>query len=59
MKKYTNAEYERKLNDQGVPKSKRQSNGGRIPDDCNYGSWLRKHKPEVFKKRFTKWSKGR
>ena len=44
----TRKEYEEWLNEHGIPKEDRQSNGGRIPDEDKYGSWLRRNDPIAF-----------
>ncbi len=31
------------LNEIGIPYGDKKSNGGRIPDHCKYGSWLRRN----------------
>ena len=53
--KYTNAEYERLLNDQGIPDHDLASKGGRIQDGTRYGSWLRKHDKVQFAVEFKEW----
>ncbi|TLS35045.1 hypothetical protein [Pseudalkalibacillus caeni] len=40
--------YERHLNEQGVPHHEKASNGGRIPDDESYGTWLMENDPDAF-----------
>jgi len=46
--KPTKAEYESYLSNLGVPEDDKKSNGGRIPDCANYGSWTRKNDPIAF-----------
>lgn len=46
--KTTKKMYEEYLNEIGIPEDDKQSNGGRIPDYCNYGAWLRKNDPIAF-----------
>jgi hypothetical protein len=46
--RYTKREYEAWLNDLPVDWSDCKSNGGRIPDDANYGTWLRRNDPIAF-----------
>ena len=41
-------QYEELLNYIGVPDSDKKSNGGRIPDNVKYGSWLRRNDPVAF-----------
>ena len=36
------------LNEIGVPKDDKKSNGGRIPYYAKYGNWLKKHDPIAF-----------
>ena len=45
---YTKMQHERELNEYEIPEDDRQSNGGRIPDWCKYGSWLRRKDPVAF-----------
>lgn len=40
--------YEKYLNVIGCPENDKKSNGGRIPDGCKYGAWLRKYDPISF-----------
>ena len=46
---------ERFLNDQVIPMDERKSNGGRIKDGANYGSWIRKNDPVLFDGLFDEW----
>ena len=48
MKRYARRDYERRLNEAGIPFDERKSNGGRIPDRVNYGTWIRKNEPIAF-----------
>lgn len=41
-------EYEEYLNELGIPEDDKKSNGGRIPDNAKYGSWLRRNDPIAF-----------
>lgn len=47
-KKPTKADLEDYLNGIPVPDHDKKSNGGRIPDTCHYGSWLRRNDPIAF-----------
>ncbi len=47
MVNYRN-EYEDYLNEIGVSEDDKESNGGRIPDNCKYGTWLRENDPIAF-----------
>jgi hypothetical protein len=40
--------YEEHLNEIGAPEDDKRSNGGRIPDYCRYGTWLRRNDPIAF-----------
>ena len=44
----TRTDYERFLNDLGVPEEDRRSNGGRISDHAAYGTWTRREDPVAF-----------
>jgi hypothetical protein len=46
--KMTKKEYELWLSEVGCPEDDKQSNGGRVPDACKYGKWVRKHDPIMF-----------
>ncbi len=50
MKAKTNykKEYEEYLNELDIPEDDKRSNGGRIPDHCKYGTWLRRNNPIAF-----------
>jgi hypothetical protein len=52
----TRAEYEEWLNELGTPEDDKKSNGGRIPDDSNYGAWTRRHDPVAFNVGFNEFS---
>jgi hypothetical protein len=41
-------DYEKYLNEIGIPEDDKYSNGGRIPDRCKYGTWLRRNDPIAF-----------
>ena len=47
-KKKTKQDYENYLTDMKAPLEDMKSNGGRIPDMCEYGRWIRKHDPIAF-----------
>ncbi len=53
--KYTRKQYEENLNNMGVPEMDKKSNGGRIPDNAKYGSWLRKHDTIMFNLGYNEW----
>ena len=45
----TRKQYEEYLNDIGCQDANElRSHGGRIPDHCKYGAWIRKHDPIAF-----------
>jgi len=44
----TKKDYTKYLNELEVSMDDRKSNGGRIPDHCKYGDWLRKNDPISF-----------
>lgn len=44
----TKADYEQYLNAFPVSEDDKKSNGGRIPDQAKYGTWLRKNDPIAF-----------
>ena len=46
--KPTKKDYEEYLNEIGSPEDDKKSNGGRVPDYCKYGSWVRKNDPIAF-----------
>lgn len=53
--KATKREYEEWLNELGAPENDKRSNGGRVPDNCKYGSWLRRNDPIAFQVGFNEW----
>lgn len=53
----TKKDYEELLNEIGVPSQDSKSNGGRIPDKCKYGSWLRRNDPIAFNVGFSDYKK--
>ena len=54
----TRAEYERWVNEVGVPDDEKQSNRGRIPDRCqNYGTWTRRNDPIAFNVGYQEWAR--
>lgn len=53
--KRTRINYERYLNELDIPFHDQKSNGGRIPDYCKYGSWLRKNDPIAFYVGYNEW----
>lgn len=46
--KFTRKEYEQYLNELVISSDEYKSNGGRVPDNAKYGTWLRKHDPIAF-----------
>lgn len=52
---FTRKEYEAYLNNFDVPTHDRESMGGRIPDHCKWGSWLRRNDPVQFSVGFNEW----
>ena len=46
--RYTKRGHEEWLNELEAPEADRRSNGGRIPDFCRYGSWIRRNDPIGF-----------
>jgi hypothetical protein len=54
MKK-TRGNFEEYLNELEIPIDDKQSNGGRIPDNSKYGTWLRRNDPIAFHIAFTEW----
>lgn len=40
--------FEQYLNDFEIPEHDKKTNGGRIPDRCLYGTWLRNNDPIAF-----------
>lgn len=49
--------YEEWINEIPVPFDECKSNGGRIPDHCKYGTWIRKNDPVAFNVGFNEWSR--
>ena len=59
MKKIkTRTNYVEFLNEIGCPDNDIKSNGGRVPDSCKYGSWLRRNDSIAFEVGYSDWSKG-
>jgi hypothetical protein len=59
--KPTRNDIEEELNELGVPEADKESNGGRIPDEADYGSWLRKNDKIAFNQYYnekTQYAKG-
>lgn len=54
MKK-TKKSYEEYLNDLPIPEEDKRSNGGLIPDNSKYGSWIRKNDPIQFEVAYSEW----
>lgn len=50
------SDYELYLNSMEIPDHDKKSNGGRIPNNAKYGSWLRKNDPIAFEVGFNEWS---
>ena len=44
----TRKQYEVYLNEQGIPHDDVKSEGGRVPDNAKYGSWLRRNDSVAF-----------
>lgn len=44
----TRKDFEEFLTELGCPDDDLKSNGGRVPDHCKYGSWLRRNDPIAF-----------
>jgi len=57
MKQCTKKGYEEWLNEIPVPFEDLESNGGRIPDDAVYGTWLRCNDPIAFQVGYQEWLK--
>jgi len=51
----TKAEYEEYLNELGTPEADKRSNGGRIPDNSGYGSWMRRNDVIAFSVGYNEW----
>ena len=43
------------LNELEIPFDDLKSNGGRIPDNSRYGTWLRRNDPIAFNVAFNEW----
>lgn len=56
--KKTRIDYEQYLNEVGVPEQDKKSNGGRIPDQRDYGTWLRINDPIAFNVGYNDWCRG-
>jgi hypothetical protein len=54
----TKRDYEEWLNELGAPEDDKRSNGGRVPDNCKYGSWLRRNDPIAFQVGFNEWQQN-
>jgi len=52
----TKKAYEDYLNEIEVPEDDRVNSGGRIPDHCAYGSWLRRNDPIAFRVGYREWT---
>ena len=48
MKQTTRKHFENYLNEISTPCMDLKSNGGRVPDSANYGTWLRRNDPIAF-----------
>lgn len=48
-------DYEEYLNEIGTSRDDLYSYGGRIPDRCKYGTWLRKNDPIAFNVEFNEF----
>ncbi len=46
--KYTKQQHIEELNEIGVPFQDQRSNGGRIPDNADYGAWMLRNDPIAF-----------
>jgi hypothetical protein len=55
QKTYFRYQYEEELNDIGAPDDLKKSNGGRMPDNANYGTWLRNNDPIAFNVGYNEW----
>lgn len=54
-KPLTKKEYEGYLNELEIPIGDAKSDGGRIPDNAKYGTWIRKNDPIAFEVGFNDW----
>jgi hypothetical protein len=43
------------LNELDIPKDDKKSNGGRIPDNADYGKWLQRNDPIAFNVGYNEW----
>ncbi len=48
MKTISKQDYTEWLNELEVPNEDLKSNGGRIPDNADYGDWMRRNDPIAF-----------
>ena len=55
MRNKLKSDYVEYLNEIGIPEDDKKSNGGRIPDHCNYGVWLQRNDPIAFNVGFREW----
>jgi hypothetical protein len=55
----TQAEYIEWLNELGVPREDMRSEGGRIPDNAQYGAWIKRNDPVAFNVGFQEWKRER
>ena len=55
--KQTKHNYEIELNELGIPEDDKRSNGGRIPDTSDYGTWLRRNDPIAFQVGYQDWKR--
>lgn len=56
--KYTRLKFEAYLNELSIPEDDKLSNGGRIPDNCKYGTWMRKHDSIAFTAAYKEFKRG-
>lgn len=47
--------FEIELDEIGIPEDDKKSNGGRIKDSANYGSWVRQNDPIAFEVGYNEW----
>lgn len=52
-------EFEEMLNEIGTPEDDKKSNGGRIPDNSKWGTWMRRNDPIAFNVGYNEESQGR
>jgi hypothetical protein len=50
-------DYQTYLNELGIPHLDTVSEGGRIPDHAQYGTWLRRNDPIAFEVGFNDWKR--